>query len=423
MASKRYDKKGRVLQNGEYQKADGRYEYRYTDSNGEKRSVYAWRLTESDKAPSGKNSKDYLRGLEAAIKRDLMDGVNSYEANRRTVDDLFELSLQVRSLKQTTVARYRANYDLYIKPRFGSKWIGDIKHSDILKFFIELLDKKGLKPNTVATVYTILSPAFNLAVRDRLIRSNPAQTAYAEVRRKHDFSKQKKRALTIEQQQAFLRFIKNSRLYCRWGEFYTVLLGTGMRIGEISALCWDDCDFEKGVINVCRSLSYIKTDGGFRNVIETPKTRAGVRQIPMPDTVRAALIRERECQYWEGGLCEVEIDGCSGFVFTNRAGGVMNENIVNQSLNRAIRRYNEEERVKAENEGRKPILLPKFSPHIFRHTYCTRLCENVGDEVTLKTIQSVMGHSSITMTMDIYNDLTEQKKRDAFESLKNKIAL
>lgn len=79
--------------------------------------------------------------------------------------------------------------------------------------------------------------------------------------------------------------------------------------------------------------------------------------------------------------------------------------------------------MRAEAERRSPILLPSFSPHILRHTFCTRLCENVGDEVTLKIVQSIMGHASVVMTMDIYHDLTEQKKLEAFDSLRNKITL
>ena len=120
------------------------------------------------------------------------------------------------------------------------------------------------------------------------------------------------------------------------------------------------------------------------------------------------------------GFNEMEIDGYSGFIFTNADGSVLLPNVINGAINRIVRDYNEQETQQAAEEGREPILLPHFSNHNLRHTFCTRLCEN---ESNIKVIQSIMGHSDIQTTLDIYADYTADKKQEVMESLEGKIII
>lgn len=127
-------------------------------------------------------------------------------------------------------------------------------------------------------------------------------------------------------------------------------------------------------------------------------------------TIQKFLYEEQK----ESGWNDVEIDGMSGFIFCNRFGNVPNPQSVNRTIKRIIADYNASEVVEAKKQHREAVLLPDFSAHYLRHTFCTRLCEQ---ETNLKVIQSVMGHKDIQTTMDIYAEATEEKKQESFERL------
>lgn len=196
---------------------------------------------------------------------------------------------------------------------------------------------------------------------------------------------------------------------------FAVLLGTGCRIGEAIGLRWEDLDFEKRVISINHSLVYyaLGDDRICELRVSTPKTEAGIRTIPMMDMVFDAFQMLYEEQK-ENGFNETEIDGMKGFVFCNRFGNVPNPGSVNTAIKRIVSTYNNEEILAAAKEKREPLLLPGFSCHILRHTFCTRLCEH---ETNLKVIQSVMGHRDIQTTMDVYAEATDRKKQETFENL------
>ena len=138
-----------------------------------------------------------------------------------------------------------------------------------------------------------------------------------------------------------------------------------------------------------------------------------MRTIPMLDTVKDAFEMIWEEQK-ENGWTDAEIDGMTGFVFCNRYGNIMNAQSVNRAIKRISSAYNATEEIEAKKEHREPVLLPDFSAHSLRHTFCTRLCER---ETNLKIIQSIMGHKDIQTTMDIYAEATEEKKQETFEHL------
>lgn len=153
--------------------------------------------------------------------------------------------------------------------------------------------------------------------------------------------------------------------------------------------------------------------------ITTPKTKAGIREVPMFADVRRTLVEERVRQMRDGFNQEV-IDGYSGFIFSNRNGNVMNGHNINRALVRIIRDHNVEETELAKKEQREPELLPHFSVHNLRHTFCTRMCEN---ESNIKIIQEIMGHADISTTMDIYNEATREQKKQSFANLEGKIKI
>ena len=173
--------------------------------------------------------------------------------------------------------------------------------------------------------------------------------------------------------------------------------------------------FGKRIISINHNLTYypVGEDRASENHISTPKTEAGMRTIPMLDTVKDAFEIIWEEQK-ENGWTDAEIDGMTGFVFCNRYGNIMNAQSVNRAIKRISSAYNATEKIEAKKEHREPVLLPDFSAHSLRHTFCTRLCER---ETNLKIIQSIMGHNDIQTTMDIYAEATEEKKQETFEHL------
>ncbi len=407
MAEKRKDNKGRNLRTGESQRKDGRYMYRWT-VEGKEKTVYALSLEE-------------LREKERQIQRDIEDGVDSKKADTTTLNDMFKKYMAGKTeLKQSTRTNYNYMYKNYVRDSLGKKKLSKIKYSDVKAFYTALIREKNFKPNSMEIINTILHPVFTLAVRDGYIRTNPSDGAMQEIKKSHNWEKPKRHALTIEEQEAFIGYMAQSPIYNHWLPIFTVLLGTGCRIGELIGLRWCDCDFENNIISINHNLIYRQQDNGKCEMhITTPKTKAGTRTIPMLSEVRKALFTERKNQM-QKGFSDCEIDGYSNFVFLNREGYVHNPMTLNRAIGRIIRDYNAEESENAKKEKREPVLIRHFSVHNLRHTFCTRFCEN---EQNLKVIQEIMGHSDISTTMNVYAEATEGKKQEAFKNLEGKIKI
>lgn len=421
MSDKKRDNKGRILRQGERQREDGRYEYRYKDIKGNTRSIYSWKLVETDKVPNGKKSSQSLRELEKQVRRDVEDELNSFTAHKTTLNAFFDSYIETKyELKQSTRTNYKYMYKKYVHDEIGVKDIASIKYSDIKKFYIHLIKDIGFKPAGMEIIHTILHPIFTTAVRDGLIRINPTDGVMAEIKKSHDWEKPKRHALTESQQSAFISYISRNRKYLHWLPVFTVLLGTGCRVGEIVGLRWSDCDFDENLISVNHNLIYRLQDSGKCEYhITTPKSKSGIRIIPMLSEVKMALLQEKTNQL-ETGFNQTMIDGYSGFIFQNRFGECLNAHCINRAIDRISRDYNNEETETAEKEQREPELLPHFSAHNLRHTFCTRFCEN---ETNLKIIQEIMGHADISTTMNIYNEATKEKKIESFANLEGKIKI
>ncbi len=408
MAQARKDARGRALRKGETQRAsDGRYVYSYTDPLGRRKYIYA-------------NDLSSLREKEKQLTKDQLDGLDTYALGRTTINETFDRYITLKhDLRESTRSGYLYTYDHFVRDDFGKKRLVDIKYSDILQFYYYLLNERCVALGTLDSVHCLLHPTFQLAVRDDIIRKNPTDGVMKEISKQAGKNRGVRHALTVEQQRAFMNYIANHPVYYHWWSLFTVLLGTGCRIGECLGLRWEDLDFENRIISVNHSLVYYPVDGSKNSVMKVslPKTEAGIRTIPMLDVVKDAFELEREEQK-ETGFNEQVIDGMSGFVFKNRFGGVHNPQTVNRAIKRIVASYNAEETVAAKRERRKPIILPDFSCHHMRHTFATRLCEA---ESNLKVIQSVMGHRNIETTMDIYAEATDRKKQESFENLALKL--
>ena len=408
MAKTRKDLRGRSLRKGEVQRAsDKRYMYTYTDPLGRRKFIYANDLTQ-------------LREKEEKLLKDQLDGLDIYVAGKATLNETFDRYISTKyNLRESTRSSYLYTYDHYVRDTFGLKRIAEIKYSDVLQFYYHLLNQQGISLGTLDSVHCLLHPTFQLALRDEIIRKNPTDGVMKEISRESGKNRGVRHALTIEQQRCFMEYIANHPIYYHWWPMFTILLGTGCRIGEALGLRWQDLDFENRVININHSLVYYPVNGSNKCVLRVslPKTDAGIRTIPMLDIVKDAFEMLYEEQK-ENGFNETEIDGMTGFIFCNRFGSVPNPQTVNHTIKRIANNYNADEVVRAKKEHRDPIILPNFSCHHLRHTFCTRLCEN---ETNLKVIQSIMGHKNIETTLDIYAEATEKKKQESFENLAAKL--
>lgn len=395
--NKRRDKGNLVLHKGESQRANGGYDYRWTDQKGKRHSIYAKTL-------------EALREAEQQAVKDQCDGIKT-EARNVTINAMFELWKQIkRGLKDNTFQNYQYMYGMFVAPTLGKRRISTLTKSDVKRFYNTLVDERGLAISTVDSIHTVLHQVLDMAVDDAYIRHNPADNVLKELKQAHALVSEKRHALTQAEQDLFLRYLKGSAQYAHWYPIFAVMVGTGMRVGEAIGLRWCDVDFSEGVIDINHTLVYYKhaVNGCYCN-IHTPKTKSGTRKIPMLGFVKSAFQEERRNQMASGIRCKATIDGYTDFIFVNRFGDPQHQGTLNKALRRIIRDCNDE--VLAGNP-RNPVLLPHFSCHTLRHTFTTRMCEA---GVNVKVMQDVLGHSDVSTTLNIYADVTKDLRQSEFD--------
>lgn len=404
---RRKDNKGRVLKEGEsYRKTDGLYMYRWTSKDKKRHTVYSSTL-------------EGLREKEEKILHDLRDGIKIGEKTI-TINDVYQMWKNDKTtLKGNTKSNYTYMYEHYVQDGFGNIRIQEVTKVDVRRLYNHLVDTKKLAISTVDTIHTVLHQVFEMAKEAKLIRTNPSDKVMGDCKKAHHYEMPKRRALTISQQKAFVDYVRESPKYRHWLPLFTFFLGTGCRVGEIVGLRWEDVNMEKGVININHTLVYYeKEENSSMFSITTPKTKSGIRTIPMFPQVKEALIEEKKYQEECEITCNAIIDGYTNFIFLNRFGVAHNPQSINRTIKRISLAYNEMEIEKADKEHREPILLPKFSCHNLRHTFCTRYCEV---ETNLKVIQEVMGHKDIATTMEIYAEATQERLVESFTSISDKM--
>lgn len=401
---KRYDKKHRLLKTGETERADGYYTYRWTSRDGKRHSVTTSTLEE-------------LREKEEEIQRDTSDGIRA-DSQNVTVNDLFELWKSLKKgLKDNTFQNYCYMYNQFVAEDIGKLLIRKLKRSDVKRFYNKLADERGLKIATVDNIHTVLHQVLQLAVEDNYVRNNVSDNLLKELKQTHHFDDSHKRGLTVPEQELFLGFLSSEKTqYHHWYPIFTIMIGTGLRVGEICGLRWEDIDLENGMISVSHTLVYYNhaVNGCYFN-IHTPKTKAGERQIPMLENVKKAFQQEKAYQEYNNMKCKATVDGYTDFIFINRFGNLQHQGTLNKALRRIIRDCND---VQLSRGKKNPILLPNFSCHSLRHTFTTRLVEA---GVNIKVIQELCGHSSSDVTLDIYTTVTKELKQREFGNFEEKM--
>lgn len=399
-STKRKDKDRIVLRKGECQRPNGSYDYRWTDRFGKRHVIYGKTLEE-------------LREKEKEVDRDISDGIKAEKRNT-TINELFDLWCHIkRGLKDNTFQNYKYMYNTFVRPKFGKLKISQVKKSDVKRFYNYLADERGLQASTIDSIHTVLHQVFDLAVDDGYIRSNPSERVLKELKQAHCFQTEKRKALTVAEQELFLDYLRNTPRYRHWYPIFAVMLGTGLRVGEATGLRWCDIDLDEGLIDVNHTLVYYShgPQKGCSFNVNTPKTKAGERVVPMLGFVKEAFLEERKNQKETGISCNASVDGYTDFIFVNRYGDTQHLGTLNKAIRRIIRDCNDAQFEKSENPE---VLLPHFSCHTLRHTFTTRMCEA---GVNIKVIQDALGHADVSTTLGIYADVTKDLRKDEFAGL------
>lgn len=378
MAGKRKDRNGRVLKTGENQRKNGTYDYRYTDSHRKVRCIYAKTLED-------------LRKKEAAIQRDLADGID-YAAGEISVADLVDRYMSLkRDIGHNTKRAYGTVINRIKESEFGQMKVRNVKLSDAKRFYIDLHDT-GSKRNTISIYHSVLRPTFEMAVDDDMIRKNPFKFKVADI---IPDDAVKRTALTKQQQENYLRFIQENGQDNYYDDI-VILMGTGLRVSELYGLTKKDVDFKKRLIFIDHQLCRTAEKPYF---VKSPKTSSGVRCIPMSDVVYMAL--KRVVANRQPPTVDLLVDGYSGFLFLDKAGmpkvAMHLENYMRGMQKKMERIYGKS--------------FPRVTPHVLRHTFCTNM-QRAGIDV--KSLQYLMGHSNVSVTLDVYTHVDFHAVQEAF---------
>ncbi len=410
---KRKDNKGRILREGETQREDGRYMYRYVDSAGKRKTEYSWRLVETDAHPTGKKKEVSLREKEAQIQKDLMDNINT-SGSSITLDELFERYIRTKKrLKQNVKSNYVLLYNKHIKSSYiGNMQVKAINKMDVLNVY-NAMTELGLSNGTIHIVHNnILFPTLQMAVDNDWLRKNPAKDCLKE----YPYDPLNKReALSLKEQKKFVEFLSKDKTYGKYLPIVSLILETALRRGEALGLTWDSIDLKNGTIKIDHQLHYYSVNGKYSFKVGSPKTDVGNRVVPLTKEAQMLLQEIKKKEYFNSIGSGIEIDGYRNFVFlNNQKNNVIIPRQFGDALTSACVKHNKIEIEFAVKEKREPDLLPMITPHILRHTACTRMAEA---GVDIKVLQTVMGHKKADVTMNIYNHVDLHRIRKEFEKV------
>ena len=414
MSVKRKDKKGRNLLKGESQRTDGRYMYRYMDCSGEYQTVYSWRLVETDPHPKGKKQEEALRTKEAQIEANNRDLISNI-AGSMTLNELFEhyVKMQTRreKVKKRTSKNYIGVWDCNIRNLpMAQMPIEKIRRTHILDTYQEM-QKNGTGNGSIILIHKVLNAMFNYAESEDMIRRNYARGCTKEL----GIYNSKRNALTIEQQEAFLDFVENSPELKWYYNMFVFFFETGCRCGECIGLTWADVDLNKRFIKIDHQLIYEVNENDERCYqIVAPKTIKSIRRIPLSLRALQALKMQKKQMQEVGLLNNHTVDGYSDFVFLWADGQLLHVGRLDMLIHRVVYEYNAAEIANAIKEDAEPELMPNISAHILRHTACTRMAEQGMDE---RTLQEIMGHQNLALTMRVYNHVDDKRMRDEMDRI------
>lgn len=300
--------------------------------------------------------------------------------NKLTFNSWFEIWLnnyKSPNLKKTTLQNYLSLYNNHLRNTLGTCILSQIK-----------------------PIHNI----FEVATRNDLITKNPCLATVRPTACHHE-----RQVLTLEEQNQLLTFIQQEKWnFCE--PIITTLLGTGIRIGELLGLKWEDIDFEKKTISINRTLVYTKNEktGKFGFEMQSPKTRHSKRILPMHPNVESALKRQfnnqqklRQQNKWK------TLRGFETLIFTGYKGHPLLTASVQNMLNRLV--------ADIQKNAELPLCnIKHLHPHMMRHSFATRCFEA---DIPPKTVQTLLGHSNIQMTLDLYTHVSEEKKLKDMQKL------
>lgn len=381
MSEKRRDKRNRILHNGETQRADGRYRFTYLDTDGNKKDVYSWRLDHNDPYPKGKRKDLSLREKEKKIEQDMFNQIVSNGGNY-TVLSLVEKYVSLKTgVRHNTEAGYKTVINILKRDPFGKKRIDKVKLSDAKAWLIKLQKVDGRGYSSIHSIRGVLRPAFQMAENDDLIRKNPFQFELASVIVNDSVTRE---AITRKQQREYLKFVQEDKHFCRYYDGIFILFHTGLRISEFCGLTIADIEFKKKRIRVNHQL---QRTSKMEYVIEAPKTESSVRYVPMTDEVAECF--QRIIKNRIAPKVEPIIEGYSGFLFLDKNDMPMVALHWEKYMQHILEKYNSIYRVQ----------MPKVTPHVCRHTFCSNMAKS---GMNPKTLQYIMGHSDISVTLNTY---------------------
>lgn len=381
MSEKRRDNRNRILREGEYQRTDGRYRYRYIDEDGKEKNVYSWRLDKNDPTPKGKKRELSLREKEKQIQADLFDHIVTNGGNY-TVIELVEKYVSLKTgVSHNTRAGYKTVINVLKKEAFGKQRIDKVRLSDAKAWLIKLQQVDGRGYSSIHSIRGVLRPAFQLAVDDDLIRKNPFGFELASVIVNDSVTRE---AITRKQERELLRFIKEDKHFCRYYDAIYILFHTGLRISEFCGLTISDIEFDQMRIKIDHQL---QRTSQMQYVIQDPKTESGIRYVPMSEEVVACFRRILANRV--APKVEPMVDGYAGFLFLDKNDRPMVALHWEKYLQHIVEKYNNIYRIQ----------MPKVTPHVCRHTFCSNMAKS---GMNPKTLQYIMGHSDISVTLNVY---------------------
>lgn len=383
MSEKRKDNRGRILRNGEIQESSGRYRYKYVDAFGDAKYVRSWRLDVHDPVPAGKKMEPSLRELEKRIAADMIDQIVP-EGGRLTVSDLVEKYVSLRKgVRPSTEAGYKTVINLLKADPFGRQRIDKVKVLDAQEWLVKL-QKNGRGYSSIHTIRGVLRPAFQLAVDNDYVRKNPFSFDLGTVIYNDSVTRE---ALSREDEKKFLRFVKEDPHFSKYYDGIYILFNTGLRISEFVGLTLNDLDFDNMKINVDHQLQ--RNNGIGYNIRDT-KTESGGRLVPMTEEVAESF--KRIIANRKTPKIEPMVDGYIGFLFLDKDEHPMVAMHWEKYFQHIVAKYN----------GIYKVQMPKVTPHVCRHTFCSRMASA---RMNPKTLQYIMGHSDISVTLNTYTHL------------------
>ena len=393
MSVKRRDNKNRILRDRESQMKDGKYCYTYR-VNGHQKRLYSWKLEKTDTLPKGKRECIALRDQIAELNRLQLQGM-SFDAQKMSVYDLTEQYITTRKgVKTSTRTGYQTVLNFLKKDDFGAKMISSVKKRDVRLWLIKLQKEYGKSYSTIHSIRGVLRPAFQMAVDDDLLMKNPFDFQLVEVIINDSVRRE---ALSRKDERRFLEFVRNDKNYSKYYDAIFLLFKTGLRISEFCGLTVHDVDLQNRVIHINHQL---QRNSDMEYIIETTKTNAGTRDIPMSDEVYECCKRILEKR--RSPKVEPMIDGYSGFLFLDKNGMPKVALHWEHYFQGITKKFNSIYKAQ----------MPKVTPHVCRHTYCTNQAKS---GMNPKTLQYIMGHSEIGVTLNTY---THMGFEDAKENIR-----